>query len=168
MRTEQQDGESGPMPGAAVLCPLRRCARQETSEGAHSSHPQPLHNLGEGPPTQPSTSLNDTWNLLLSCLKVSTYIHPSGISLTFPQPFPILLIILISPKSMTLFSIYLMPVFSIAKPLFIRVTRKRRSTFLKICDLNQIIPLQPKPSRDSMQNSREITCLNSRIFGMVS
>lgn len=80
--------ESGPMPGAAVFCPLRRCARQETSEGAHSNHSQPLHNLGEGPPTQPSTSLNnDTWNLLLSCLKVPTYINPSGIS-HFYSTFP--------------------------------------------------------------------------------
>lgn len=55
------------------------------------------------------------------------------------------------------------PVFGIYKPLFLRVMRKKWSTFQKICDLNQIIiSLQPKPSGDSVQNPREITHLNIR------
>lgn len=131
--------------------------------GDQSRSSQPLHNLGEDPSTQPSISLdNYTCTLLLSCLKGLTCINPNGISPSlllnlspfFPSssqvPSPWHFFVFIWCLTLALLSHYFW------------VIRKRWSTFLKICDLNQITPLQP------MQNSREITCLKDPWNGSIS
>ena len=104
-----------------------RCSQQPPT-----ASPQPW-----GRTTYPTKHLwfsNYTCNLLLSCFKVLAHINPNDIFplLCFNLPL-VLPITLKSPKPMTLylFEGWRVHVFSVAKPLLLRVIMKRLSTFLK-------------------------------------